>query len=535
MGLYVTGISNVNNLSNRQSKTIDGIPVYMQGNGVPHKKINKSNDGKFSFSEAAKNFAKGIISPVTSMFSSPMNFLIGTGMIAGSVLLIGATGGAAAPVLIASGIGIGAFESAKATYKVIKAKNGDDVEKAFFNFGVAATSIGLSASGAKGSLKQASIESEGLNVFGATKKCLTSAKELFMESLEIFKSGYYKTNLSNMFKFVFQPKNMRKYSKELCKKGQENFETSFNALKEALPEEFQGILKGRAKSEISIYEKILKEKTTVINENIKTIQSDKTLSPEIKQQKIGELLKRRKQIQEDANYAKSLISDLLGSRLILEDMSSKNIDRLIAGLVDSIKKGKIEITEIENYCGMNELYPTRNDFYFSDAQINKLRKVSPNMNVRNAYKSSGYTAVQLKIRPKGGEVIELQIRGSKVDSFAELEHITYDLRQGKDTANGDNKAGILLTKVQEAIKKLTDKQYKSYQKYIYDNYIYAQAQELGKEAVKPPLPEGIDPILSCDGLHNLREQIKAINPSQIKTPFDLFVQMVLVPKLDTTN
>ena len=59
---------------------------------------------KISGKEKLVNFGKGIVSPVTIMFKSPKNFAIGALGIAGSGLLIAATGGAIAPVMVAAGV-----------------------------------------------------------------------------------------------------------------------------------------------------------------------------------------------------------------------------------------------------------------------------------------------------------------------------------------------------------------------------------------------------------------------------------------------
>ena len=106
----------------------------------------KSNDGRFSWGEAGKNFVGGLISPVTNMFKSPKNFLTGAGCIAAGIGIC-ALGGA--PLLIGAGLAIGAIQAGKAVYKAVTAKDGDDVEKAFYDAGAATTSIGLSLIGAR--------------------------------------------------------------------------------------------------------------------------------------------------------------------------------------------------------------------------------------------------------------------------------------------------------------------------------------------------------------------------------------------------
>ena len=93
---------------------------------VSEEKVDASNNGQFDGWQALKNFGKGIISPVTAMFSSVKGFLIGAGMMIGGALLVAATGGAILPLFLAMGIVFGAYEGAKGIYKIATAKNGDD-------------------------------------------------------------------------------------------------------------------------------------------------------------------------------------------------------------------------------------------------------------------------------------------------------------------------------------------------------------------------------------------------------------------------
>lgn len=529
MVLNVNRLSNNSNIyANYQGKKSDNSPAMANASESFNGNKDKSKDGKFSFSEAMKNFSKGVLSPVTNMFSSPQNFIVGVGMIVGSMALIAATGGAAAPILVAAGVGMGAIQAGKAVYNIATAKDGDDVEKAFYDVGGATSAIGLSVVGAKCSLKQANIETEGLNALNAVKKCFTSAKDLTVESINVFKSGYYKTNLDISSKMITQPTKLRKYSRELYEEGKQHIDDATKSLREILPDELKPALKGRNKCEISIYEKIVKERTVEINRKISQVQDNPILSEAVKKDKIASLLEERKKIDTDANFAKSKIEDLYGIRI------TGNINQLVAALVDAVKRGDIEITEIENYRGFNPIYNKQNEFYFSEAQIaelceaSKVAKTNVKVKVKNASKPSGYTATQLKIKQKNGKVIELQIRGEEIDKVSNWEHIPYDLRQGKDIAKGNNQLGILLSKAQKVIKELSTEQYAKYQEYIYDNYIYAQAKEFGKITTNPSLPEGIDPILSSENLRALHKQTLGFKPGNFKNPFNVSAQLALV-------
>ena len=127
-----------------------GADTYMSS-FAPKK--DAAHDGKFSLGTALKNFGKGLISPVTAMFESPSAFFKGALMIAGGAALMAVTGGAAAPLLLAVGVGFGVKQTADGLKKISEAENGDDIENAFTDFGAATSSIGLSVAGAKTSLK----------------------------------------------------------------------------------------------------------------------------------------------------------------------------------------------------------------------------------------------------------------------------------------------------------------------------------------------------------------------------------------------
>ena len=530
MGLSVNKINNTNSSANNQSngQAVSRYAVSMRGEDDSFVKKDKANNNKFDFSEALKNFGEGLVSPVTSMFSSPKAFLAGAGMVAGSIALVVATGGAAAPILVAAGVVMGVVQVAEATAKIVRAENGDDVEKAFFDVGGATSTIGLSAWGAKGSLKQANVCVEGMGSIKATQKSFASLPEMVMESFEVFKSGYYKTNITNAIKTIKQPSSLKQYSRELAKEGELGFEYSFNKLKEALPAKFSKLLKGRSKGELSIYEKMVKEATFKIDENIAAVKKRTDLSSKVKQEDIKALLAERARIKNDSAFAKSKIEDLYGARMTFDDASPAMMEEFVNVLCEAMKKGDIEILEIENYRAFNKKFKGENEFYFTPDQVETMADISGKARFENKPKTAGYTAVNMKIKPKGGKVIELQIRGKEVDAFADIEHIPYDLRQGKDIAKGNNHAGIKLSKIRNAVKKLDDKMFDKYQKYIYDNYIYAQAKELGKSAQKPILPDGIDPILSVENLEILASGTKGFAACSIKNAFDLYSQLAFI-------
>ncbi|OGI18615.1 MAG: hypothetical protein A2287_04180 [Candidatus Melainabacteria bacterium RIFOXYA12_FULL_32_12] len=126
---------------------------------------------KLDLTEAATNFGKGVISPITSMFSSPENFLKGAGAIAiGNYLLkkIPKVGG----LLVATGLGIGAIRTATGLRDVIKEKDPAQKEKAFYTIGEGTGITLASAYVAKPIAKNAGLNVEGKGLVGSTIECI---------------------------------------------------------------------------------------------------------------------------------------------------------------------------------------------------------------------------------------------------------------------------------------------------------------------------------------------------------------------------
>lgn len=547
----------ITNGQQRKSKTDTiintDVPMTGQDNTKP---VDKSCDGKFSLSEALKNFGKGLVSPITNMFSSPKNFLMGVGMIAGSALLIAATGGAAAPLLVAAGVATGAFQAGKGIYKMVTAKNGDDVEKAFYDVGGATSTIGLSVAGAKASLKQANIEAEELSLLSATKKCFTASKDCAVDSFGSFTSGAFKSNLATAYKNLSVPKSYKKYAKEIAAEKRD-FQRSFDGVRDTLPEDFRASLQGRSKSELSILSKMMNRRGEMYAK-IKKIQNNPELTTIEKQRKIDfylkddlfknvenfdlEALKKNNyNIDDNPTLVKALVEDQHGMRLVLKDVSPENMDKLIDNWVAETKKGNVEITEFENYCGNNPNYNKKNDYYFSDEQMARIQAVSEEkgitIKVAPSSKTSGYTCAQLKIRAKNGQIMELQIRGQETNKFAEIEHFTYDALSNKDISRGNNRISNLTIRTKNAISNLKSDPDKlaKYKKYNYDNYMYAQRVEFDKVAERPTLPEGIDPLLSRENLSALHEKIGKLPSGLIKDPFVVKPQLGVVAGVENSS
>lgn len=158
---------------------------------------SSSSTRGFSIWRALGNFASGLISPITSMFSSTTNFLLGAGMIIGGAALIIATGGAAAPILIGIGLGFAALQAGTGIYRLAAAENARQAEAAFHDFGAAFGTAGLSILGARGSLGPAGVSAQGMSRLGATVQCIRAIPTSFRLSANAFRSGAWRTNFSN--------------------------------------------------------------------------------------------------------------------------------------------------------------------------------------------------------------------------------------------------------------------------------------------------------------------------------------------------
>ncbi len=161
------------------------------------------DDGKISFGDKLKNFGKGLISPITNMFSSPKNFLIGAGMIAAGVALTVATGGAIAPLFVALGITGGTIQLGASIVKAHSATTDEEAKLAYQGIGTGTSAVGMSVLGSKAALKGAGVKTEGMGFLRATAECFRQVPSSVSKSVGAFTSGQALTNLKN----VFKPKN----------------------------------------------------------------------------------------------------------------------------------------------------------------------------------------------------------------------------------------------------------------------------------------------------------------------------------------
>ena len=139
----------------------------------PADKNTNLDDGKISFKEKIKNFGKGIVAPIKNIFASPKNIAITAATALGCAALIGITGGAAAPVLVAAGLIGGGVQIIKGIQKQAKATTDAQAEQAWQDMGSGTFTVGVSALGAKSSLKAAGTDVTGMSALKAAGKCIT--------------------------------------------------------------------------------------------------------------------------------------------------------------------------------------------------------------------------------------------------------------------------------------------------------------------------------------------------------------------------
>ncbi|MCD7779693.1 MAG: hypothetical protein LUH05_03355, partial [Candidatus Gastranaerophilales bacterium] len=143
-----------------------------------------NDDGKIPFKEKIVNFGKGIVTPIKTMFSSPKNIAITAASVAAGAALVALTGGAAAPVMVAAGIIGGGVQVGKGISKQINAKTDEEARQAWQQMGSGTFTVGVSAAGAKASVKAANgAETGNMSTISAIVKCFKDAPKNIMNSV----------------------------------------------------------------------------------------------------------------------------------------------------------------------------------------------------------------------------------------------------------------------------------------------------------------------------------------------------------------
>lgn len=178
--------------------------------------------------------------------------------------------------------------------------------------------------------------------------------------------------------------------------------------------------------------------------------------------------------------ARKQIGDLVGTRLVLDDISDANIQKIVDNICKGIESGKIKITEIHNY--LNASKP-----YFSQAQFEQIRTSAARRGyeiprLESEQKSlSGYVSAQMNVIHSLGTCGELQIRGKLMNKYGEIEHIPYDIRRGKNIGKNIPELEEFFKPVEDAVTKLKRNGLdKVYDDYILNCYKYLRKYETDK-------------------------------------------------------
>ena len=125
----------------------------------------------------------------------------------------------------------------------------------------------------------------------------------------------------------------------------------------------------------------------------------------------------------------------------------------------------------------------------NETKVQEVKTRSANYTDKGALKDSGYTSTQMNVEHvlSDGTVGhgELQIRGTAVNAFADVEHIPYDICKGKIKPDNPKYANIY-----GLIKGMDGKpQYAQYNRYLTDTYNNLRLRELGFEISDADMPK----------------------------------------------
>ncbi|MGE6763379.1 SH3 domain-containing protein [Corallococcus interemptor] len=213
--------------------------------------------------------------------------------------------------------------------------------------------------------------------------------------------------------------------------------------------------------------------------------------------------------------------DAIGTRLILSETSPAAMKRVVGRLAEAIRKGELEVTEINNLHGPD------GKPYFLAEHLEMLqvaaKQAGKDLTINESkLMDSGYTVVCAYLKHANGVRGELQIIGKEVLNIANAEHIPYDVLLGKPLVRNVPEAAVLelqklVKPVESAMAAMTEAQRIQYLEYLNQSYIHARAMELGQPSKPPPLPDGLNKVLSVERIQALERSIAEIK-ARYKNP-----------------
>jgi len=185
---------------------------------------------------------------------------------------------------------------------------------------------------------------------------------------------------------------------------------------------------------------------------------------------------------------KAGLDDLIGVRIITNNGSKEEIDKIIKRLTKGVGEGRFKIFEIENYCIDNK------SGFASDAALNKLQQAGNKILSNGVIKReqsipSGYTAIHLASFLPDGYKAEIQIMSSDVEKVKEIEDFIYKIKTNKTLGKKYKPIEEMLAelRINEALQRSVNS---------YTRNLYRIAREEGFHSKKyafPPAPDYILP------------------------------------------
>lgn len=259
----------------------------------------------------------------------------------------------------------------------------------------------------------------------------------------------------------------------------------------------------RAKSEQSIYDKI---KNAMLDpkypasfedavDSVRDMVGTRTRMEDFDYKQYPELVELYKT---DPQKAIRLAAEMQSEQYV------KSVENII--LQQANGTSPINAIKISNYMGKDGIS------YFSDKQVAYLRDLAAKHDIdldvgskTTKVRASGYTALQMNFTTKDGATYEWQLRGSKVNEFAECEHVPYDIRENKDVTGGREILKELYSPIENIVKGLSADDFDEYNNYLTAHYEHLRKLELGFESSAPILPLKFDKRLSAENLENLHK------------------------------
>ena len=178
------------------------------------------DDGKISFWSKLKNMGKGALKTVKGMFCDENGFsikrtLTTVGVAAAGAALIAVTGGAAAPVLVAVGAGLGALNIGKGAIKAAAAKTDAEAEAAWQEIGGGTLEVGLAMTGAKAASGKTFTGGKISQTLKATGDCVKTTGKYVVKGVRHPQKSYraasefMKTEGKANWEAIFKSKNAK--------------------------------------------------------------------------------------------------------------------------------------------------------------------------------------------------------------------------------------------------------------------------------------------------------------------------------------